>query len=608
MPGSFAVAVAGSTQLNLSWTASTDPGSPSSGVAGYEITRNGTVLRTVGLVTSYQDTGLQPGTLYTYSLKAVDNAGLKSAKTSDVGATTTSISAVTYSYSLDGGAFIDNGATQNIALTGLVPGPHYVQLKRIDSSLGTSDISSYAWVTPANTPNPPTVVSATDGAGSTILGNGTTTSPDLTFALAGQAGTTLTVVLDNVSKGTVVSPYKATVAVGAHTIVFRSVSGGVSSAATTFTWTRTSSGSGPGSGTYQRLVTLAGGLPGINIPKQIWVRATDTGGIATVAIRNVILALPVGPPNPVSVSLDQPVDGSVFDSGIVSLLASADSSVTTVQATLDNVTFVSLAPVGGPVGGIQQWAGVINIPTDGSFAVINVIASDGVTTATDQSTVSFGTVVNAPTPGPGAPMIEVHPIVEFTVVHVDHGGADLGSIKPNSLTGSFPLNDAGSISYSIPFASPMARRNMCDPDLFDWRLERNGKPLFGGILDTAQIDTTTRNVALTGKTWEAYLSQRLMPFDPTANIQNQFKTYVNMDVLEMVRRLFDYVFGVSNSIPLTFSPDNSGIVFSNQFDPSAFNDMLTILQTLAEQQPGFDFDIDVNVRMNFYTPQKGGKS
>jgi hypothetical protein len=58
------------TQVNLSWTASTD----NIGVAGYRIIRNGSQIATSSL-TSYSDTTVAAGTTYTYAVRAYDAAG-----------------------------------------------------------------------------------------------------------------------------------------------------------------------------------------------------------------------------------------------------------------------------------------------------------------------------------------------------------------------------------------------------------------------------------------------------------------------------------------------------------------------------------------------------
>src|SRR6185437_13308564 len=65
-------AVAGSsTELDLSWVASTD----NVGVVGYKILRTGLYIGTTTSGTTYADTGLTASTTYTYTVKAYDAAG-----------------------------------------------------------------------------------------------------------------------------------------------------------------------------------------------------------------------------------------------------------------------------------------------------------------------------------------------------------------------------------------------------------------------------------------------------------------------------------------------------------------------------------------------------
>ncbi|EAU63390.1 carbohydrate binding domain-containing protein, partial [Stigmatella aurantiaca] len=75
------------TQIQLAWTASTDD----RGVVSYEITRTGGsqgTQRLISTITAYSDTGLDARTAYSYTIKAQDAAGNKSAASTAVQATT----------------------------------------------------------------------------------------------------------------------------------------------------------------------------------------------------------------------------------------------------------------------------------------------------------------------------------------------------------------------------------------------------------------------------------------------------------------------------------------------------------------------------------------
>ena len=143
--------------------------------------------------------------------------------------------------------------------------------------------------------------------------------------------------------------------------------------------------------------------------------------------------------------------------------------------------------------------------------------------------------------------------IDYSIIHMDHMGNAVGEVTPSNLQATLILNGAGSVSYSIPLSSPMSSRDLADPDLFDWMLVRNGTPLMAGPLESASPDTDDKIfLPMTGLTWEGYLAERIMPFDPSAsNVSAQFKVYTTMDVLDIMRALLDYVLGTVNSIPLS---------------------------------------------------------
>jgi chitodextrinase len=73
-PANLTATAASSGEVDLSWSASTDD----VGVTGYEISRDGSVLTTIGNVTSYADTSVAASTSYTYVVRALDAAGHRS--------------------------------------------------------------------------------------------------------------------------------------------------------------------------------------------------------------------------------------------------------------------------------------------------------------------------------------------------------------------------------------------------------------------------------------------------------------------------------------------------------------------------------------------------
>jgi chitodextrinase len=72
------------SQINLSWSASTD----NVAVTGYRVYRNGVFLTALGNVTTYQNTGLTGSTTYSYNVDAIDAAGNASGTSTAASATT----------------------------------------------------------------------------------------------------------------------------------------------------------------------------------------------------------------------------------------------------------------------------------------------------------------------------------------------------------------------------------------------------------------------------------------------------------------------------------------------------------------------------------------
>src|SRR5712672_1375723 len=82
-PTGLTASAVSSSQINLSWAASSD----NVGVSGYRVFRDGTQIATTS-ATSFPNTGLSPSTTYTYTVAAFDAAGNLSARSSAASATT----------------------------------------------------------------------------------------------------------------------------------------------------------------------------------------------------------------------------------------------------------------------------------------------------------------------------------------------------------------------------------------------------------------------------------------------------------------------------------------------------------------------------------------
>ena len=147
VPTGLAATPVSTTQINLSWNASTD----NVGVTGYQVFRNGQQIATT-TTTSFSNTGLTPATTYQYAVRASDAAGNTSALTTAVSATTpapdttaptVALTAPNAATPLSGTVAVSANAADNVGVVG-------VQFLLDGAALGAEDTAtpySVSWDT-----------------------------------------------------------------------------------------------------------------------------------------------------------------------------------------------------------------------------------------------------------------------------------------------------------------------------------------------------------------------------------------------------------------------------------------------------------------------------
>jgi len=159
VPTNLAATAVSGTQINLTWTASTD----NVGVTGYKVYRGGNQIGT-SATTSYSDTGLTPATAYTYTVSAYDAASNNSAQSSPASATTFDTVAPSVPTNLSATAVAAtqinltwNASTDNVGVTGY-------KVYRGGNQIGTSATTSYSDTTCSSGVTYTYTVSAHDAA------------------------------------------------------------------------------------------------------------------------------------------------------------------------------------------------------------------------------------------------------------------------------------------------------------------------------------------------------------------------------------------------------------------------------------------------------------
>ncbi|HOD36683.1 MAG TPA: SBBP repeat-containing protein [Syntrophales bacterium] len=184
VPANLGATVLSSSQINLSWTASTDDVA----VSGYRIYRDGSLVGTATEV-SYSDTGLSAATTYSYRVSAYDAAGNASAQTDAISVNTGDTTAPSVPAGVSATAVssmrIDLSWTASTDDVGVASYRIYRDGSLLATVMGTSYSDTGLEAGTSYTYN----VSAVDGAG-----NASSLSDDAsatTAAAAGWAGTVL---------------------------------------------------------------------------------------------------------------------------------------------------------------------------------------------------------------------------------------------------------------------------------------------------------------------------------------------------------------------------------------------------------------------------------
>jgi beta-glucosidase len=141
VPGAPVAGGVTATGLTLTWPASTDTGG--SGLAGYDVYRDGTVVGT-STTASYTATGLTPATRYEFAVVARDGAGNRSARSAALAVTTatggTGTGSCRVSYSTNDWS---NGFTGSVSLTNT--GTAALNPWRLEWSFGAGQQITQAW-------------------------------------------------------------------------------------------------------------------------------------------------------------------------------------------------------------------------------------------------------------------------------------------------------------------------------------------------------------------------------------------------------------------------------------------------------------------------------
>ena len=198
VPTNFTAVAVSTSQINLSWTASTD----NVGVTNYRVYRNASAIPTATPTgTAYSDTGLTVATAYEYTVSACDAAGNCSAQSTAALATTQANPPAILSL-VANPTSISTGASTTIIVIASDPSG-YALTYAWNSASGTigGSGSQITWTAPASSRTYTVGVTVSNGHGGLVLGS---VNVAVTASAVGQTAI-LTMSLAGAGSGTVTS-------------------------------------------------------------------------------------------------------------------------------------------------------------------------------------------------------------------------------------------------------------------------------------------------------------------------------------------------------------------------------------------------------------------
>lgn len=147
------------------------------------------------------------------------------------------------------------------------------------------------------------------------------------------------------------------------------------------------------------------------------------------------------------------------------------------------------------------------------------------------------------------------------------------------------LNRPGAFSGSIGLRHAKASRSNLDPGRTVIHVERDGIPVWSGIMWTARGRSSEARVDVGAEGWWSYFRRRFI---------RTTKAYAAQDQLYIARDLLTYAQGIAGgNIGLTIGSETSGVLRDRTYNAWELKNVAEAVEQLAAVKDGFDFSIDL---------------
>jgi len=168
------------------------------------------------------------------------------------------------------------------------------------------------------------------------------------------------------------------------------------------------------------------------------------------------------------------------------------------------------------------------------------------------------------------------------------GSLPLGNVQyQNTLSG--PGQFSAEVDLRDPrFTKKITLSDVVIPQRTAYWIDRNGLLVSGGIVWDDNYDSSTKKYTMSGATFDSFADVQLI---------DSLLTYLNLDLCTIAIRLWNALQARPNAnIGLTIPAEGSalsGTLDNEAWDPTTLTSFGSAISSLSQQQPGFDYYIDV---------------
>lgn len=187
-------------------------------------------------------------------------------------------------------------------------------------------------------------------------------------------------------------------------------------------------------------------------------------------------------------------------------------------------------------------------------------------------------------------------VPEFKVILASAStGVLYGELAPKNLDATMYISDVGYINFECDLHHALCHKDFLEPYATDWILMHKEHHIMGGIITGVQINLDNDWVSVSGQDYAHYLDKRIWPFNPNNPTANIYAA-INVDMFTVVDELLSTTLAQSDSLDLMWNIGSSGTAINYRIEPGDTETILEKIRDLAEQDPGFDWKMHVDIQ------------